>query len=194
VNTLVFDTFAKIVRDIKPRGKIVELGAVPSSDSLLTLPELSGEHRVGVNISGASHFGGFEILKMNANNMALFDDRSVDCVLSNAMLEHDNYFWLTLAEIRRILRPGAWAILGVPAFTDDGLISKLGQGTHWPISDANDYHNATLTFKQHGAPKDFYRFSKEAVRSVFFEGFERVTLVNVMIPPRIVGYGRMPRS
>ena len=39
---------------------------------------------------------------------------------------------------------------------------------------------------------DYYRFSRRAVREVFFEGFDRVKVVSVLDPPRMIGHGYKP--
>lgn len=58
-----------------------------------------------------------------------FDDASFDVVVSTSQLEHDPTFWLSLAEVKRVLRPGGHFILT----------------TH------------TTGFPEHNKP-DFYRF------------------------------------
>jgi len=35
---------------------------------------------------------------------------------AKAMLEHDRHFWLTIAEVRRVLAPGGRFYVGVPAY------------------------------------------------------------------------------
>lgn len=40
-----------------------------------------------------------------------FEDASFEVVVSTSQLEHDPTFWLTLAEIKRVLRPGGYFIL-----------------------------------------------------------------------------------
>ena len=51
---------------------------------------------------------------------------------------------------------------------------------------------ATHTYRVHYA-FDYYRFSEQAVRQVFFEGMERVRVRPFMTPPRIFGHGYKPR-
>jgi SAM-dependent methyltransferase len=40
---------------------------------------------------------------------------SADVVVSGQMLEHDAYFWVTMAEIGRVLRPGGWCCVIAPS-------------------------------------------------------------------------------
>ena len=41
-------------------------------------------------------------------------------------------------------------------------------------------------------PGDYYRFSEQAVREVFFEGMKEVEIRTVLVPPRIIGTGIRP--
>ena len=50
--------------------------------------------------------------------MAFFPDQRFDVVLCNAVLEHDRFFWETLAEIRRVTRAGGLVVIGTPGFRD----------------------------------------------------------------------------
>ncbi|MGD0764115.1 MAG: methyltransferase domain-containing protein [Roseiarcus sp.] len=43
------------------------------------------------------------------------DDRSMDIVVSGQMLEHCEFFWLTFAEMVRVLRPGGFLFLIAPS-------------------------------------------------------------------------------
>jgi hypothetical protein len=76
-------------------------------------------------------------------------------------MEHDAYFWKTAAETRRVLKKRGLFIVGVPIYR----------------TLPTDYRYTTLTYARHGLSynADFYRFSEQAVRDVFFEGYEAVT-------------------
>lgn len=112
----------------------------------------------------------------NANDMSMFSDGSFDLVMSNAMLEHNPYFWKSIFEMHRVLAPGGLLIIGVPGFAQM----------------PNDRGNSTKTFKIHDYPEDYYRFSPEAMKKVFFEGFEDIKSDVLLDPPRIVTNGIKP--
>ena len=66
---------------------------------------------------------------MNAHDLK-FPDSNFDVVLCNEMIEHDSAFWLTLAEIGRVLKSGGHL-----------LLTTRGNG-----------------FGEHGWPFDYWRF------------------------------------
>jgi hypothetical protein len=49
----------------------------------------------------------------------------------------------------------------------------------------------TRTYRVHFA-FDYYRFSEQAVREVFFSGMERIGTEAVLVPPRIIGHAVKP--
>jgi hypothetical protein len=51
------------------------------------------------------------------------------------------------------------------------------------------FFTATITFQIHDAPGDYYRFSPQAFKEVFFEGMNDVEVRSIMLPPRIIGVG-----
>jgi hypothetical protein len=68
-------------------------------------------------------------------------------------------------------------VIGVPGYVKD---------------EERDQGRSTLTYRVHYA-FDYYRFSEQAVREVFFDGMRRVRVRAMMTPPRIIGHGRKPR-
>jgi SAM-dependent methyltransferase len=201
----VYRAFEEICLQAKIRGAVLEVGAVPGPDSLLTLPCLSElPARVGLNLDGATggEFGDYRIVTGNANEMTEFADGEFSAVLCNATLEHDRYFWKTLAEIRRVTAPGGFIAIGVPGYAGMGpealaprrsLIGRflrlLARGAYADVIGAS-----TFTLGVHNFPGDFYRFSEQAVRDVFLGGLIEVSVRLVLNPPRIIGWGRKPCS
>jgi SAM-dependent methyltransferase len=120
--------------------------------------------------------------------MSTFAGEHFDLVMCNATLEHDRYFWRTILEIKRVLKPGGVAIIGVPGFveTADAKSLKLPKP---PEVDQVSWDTSSLTFRFHSHPGDYWRFSISAVKEVFFEGYKNVHVEAIMLPPRIVGYG-----
>ena len=113
----VFKVFEEICRAGKIRGAVLEIGATPDDSTLLNLPSLAGAaEKIGINKTGSSRFRDFKILEADANDMACFPEQRFDVVLCNAVLEHDRFFWKTLAEIRRVVRVGGLVVIGTPGY------------------------------------------------------------------------------
>ncbi len=191
----VFDVFDEICRTRAIRGAVLEIGATPDDSTLLNLPSLTGAaEKIGINKAGGSRFRDFTILEADANNMACFPDQRFDAVLCNAVLEHDRFFWKTLAEIRRVVRMGGLVVIGTPGYRQLPFEPKLrrwlarlsrfsGHPDGWPLQ------HSTLTLGVHNFPGDYYRFSEQTFREVFFEGMTDVVIRPVLVPPRIIGAG-----
>jgi SAM-dependent methyltransferase len=125
--------------------------------------------------------------------MPEFADGSFDLVLCNAVLEHDPRFWLTLGEIRRVLRVGGIAMLGVPGFVrGQSLGAKLAGLLARAMRSAwlDGVAASTPVLQVHDYPGDYYRFSEQAVREVFLSGYAVLEQRAVMVPPRLIGVGR----
>jgi SAM-dependent methyltransferase len=130
-----------------PAGKVLEIG----SRNVNGTPRgcfADAESYVGIDaIAGA---GVDEVLQA-----ALIDTRwpagHFDTVLCYECLEHDPTFWLTLAMIRHVLRPGGVLIVTTPTFG----------------------------FPLHRFPKDYFRFGEDAYREVIFAGCKLLALAEV---------------
>ncbi len=124
----IFDAFDELCRKLPAQGAVIEIGASPHHQSLLTLPSLSGwASRTGIGLDGPYEdpYKRFTILEGNAHDLRRFQDGAFDLVLCNSLLEHDAKFWLTLAEAHRIAAPGAWMVFGVPGYHQMGDIHEL---------------------------------------------------------------------
>lgn len=68
-----------------------------------------------------------------------FPDESFDVVITTEMLEHDPFFWLSLPEMARVLRP-------------EGFLLLTTRG---------------INFHLHGYPDDYWRFTESAIDHLF---------------------------
>lgn len=168
----------RIVRrsGIRPE-RVLEVGGYVGPKSLLHSPELARAERFCLNMVAQPSGTGIQHVVGNSNDMHMFGANSFDVVVSCAVHEHDKKFWLSIAEMQRVLRPGGLMVIAVPGF------ARL----------PTDRGNTTKTFRVHYR-FDYYRFTKRAVREVFFEGMERVRVVHLLDPPRIVGHGYKPMT
>lgn len=187
---MIRDTFKRIERIVaKARVKrVLEVGALPNPGSLLTMPCLSSAEKVGVNLI-PGEYEDFKIIEGNANDLHFFDDARFDCVLCNAVLEHDKYFWRSVAEMKRVLEPNGLLVIGTPSYKNHWLQRITG-----PIRGRNKatllLTAYTLCFKVHPEPGDYYRFSEQTFSEVFFAGCHDVVIESSLVPPITVGHGR----
>jgi SAM-dependent methyltransferase len=183
-------------------GKILEVGAVPSEASLLRAKFFDGsQEKIGINLDGPHSYKDIHIVKGNANHMDCFQDEEFDLIVCNAMLEHDPFFWRSISEMKRVLKKGGILIIGVPGF--DTLKNEEWNEKFKNILRKFPFlqkvfgrkflgmlFNSTPTFKLHNYPGDFYRFSPQAMKTVFFDGLEIYDIEGVMVPPRLIGIAR----
>lgn len=163
------DAIRELVEEL-PATRVLEVGAT-RADTLLDLPCLSGcVQRTGINQdpSEISKGDGWEICRGSGHSINM-PDGYFDLVLCNSVLEHDPFFWKTLAEMKRVLN--GYLVIGVPAFVEScGTVLGV-----------------------HRFPKDYYRFGIDAFREVMFEGMIFLGSRVLMPPhPRILGWGRTP--
>jgi SAM-dependent methyltransferase len=178
VSPKVKQRFHDVIRKsgIRPE-RALEVGGLMGDDSLLRFPELAGAERYCLNLVDLPSDGEVTAVKGDANDMSGFKDDWFDLVVCCSTLEHDKRFWLSVAEMKRVLRPGGLLVIGVPGYVKDV---------------ERDQGRSTLTYRVH-YKFDYYRFSEQAVREVFFDGMERVRVRSMMTPPRLIGHGRKPR-
>jgi SAM-dependent methyltransferase len=198
----IFALFDHICHRRRCGGDVLEIGAMPSEDTLLCLPSLAvARRRVGVNIAAPSSIQGFKIHQGHAHDLRMHDgfgDESFDTVLCNSVLEHDPHFWKTLKEMRRLLRPGGVIGIGVPGFATLPIQRQVSRVTRVlsslgvPSRLLDPWQASTQTLTVHNYPGDYYRFSPQAVAEVFLEGFVATEVHTVMVPPRIIGFGVKP--
>jgi len=196
----IYVKYEKILskRDIK-NNSILEIGAVPNNRTLLSMNLFDdAKEKIGINLDGPYQHKDFTILEGNANDMCIFQDGRFDIVLCNAVLEHDKFFWKTLAEMRRVLKPAGLLVIGVPGYDEMGVgkyiryvIGRVPFLYRFMYRHVNIY-NSTITFKIHNSPGDYYRFSQQALKQVIFEGMENVEIHSILKPPRFIGYGEKP--
>lgn len=197
MNPRIYQEFERVCSARNINGSVLEIGAVPSRMSLLCMKSLeNATEKIGINLDGPHQFRDFRIHKGNANSMDMFADDRFDVVLSNAVLEHDRHFWKTIAEIRRVTKPGGFVMIGAPGYKyyraekyksvleKIPLVCRLKRFRY-----LNPFFSTTVTVHVHNYPGDYYRFSPQAFEEVFFEGFDHVEVRALMLPPRIVGFG-----
>ena len=182
MSPLVFDTFADIfAKRLTPSINSAALEVGAGAWTLLSAPALKKFRKVALNLSFdkiSDELKETEMILGNSNAIN-FPDETFDCVMSCSSIEHDRYFWKTIAETKRVLKKDGIFVVGVPIYMT--------------LPTDKDY--TTLTYARHGLAynADYYRFSEQAVREIFFEGYAEVTdeiVVRQYPNPYMIAAGR----
>jgi SAM-dependent methyltransferase len=200
VHPVIFQEFEAICAPLAVTGHVLEIGASPDHRSLLELPSLrSAVSRVGVGLDGSLDGDHFTILDRNAHDLSCFGDGSFELILCNSTLEHDERFWLTIAEAHRLIAPGGWIVFGVPGYAATGSslamrpIKRLSRlpliGQAWTAARV-EFEASSVTLGRHDFPADYYRFSEQAMIEVLLGGLEHKETRVILSPPRVIGLGR----
>lgn len=96
-------------------GRVLEIGP-KSTNPMLKLPIFENADPIGIDVEPRNV--DFPIRQMNANDME-FDDDEFEAVICLSVFEHDPYWWRTMAEIKRVTKPGGTIALTVPGYTKD---------------------------------------------------------------------------
>jgi len=190
--SILFKEFEKLCNKIDMRGSILEIGSGGSPETLLNMRCVrKSKFKIGINLTPFDYYADFKVIKGNANDMReIFKNNTFDVVLCNAIFEHDKYFWKSLSEIRRVIKPRGVFVLGVP-----GIVLNSSECKHVSPHVAQMEKEiekidwATTTIKVHGKPNDYYRFTSYAYREVLMEGFIDIVCTPILLPPRLIGCG-----
>lgn len=182
----VADCYNYIISKLKPTGKIFSVGDSALPHAILNLPyfreNIDKIDPVGLNLpgQGIGVFEHFEVKAGNAHHVE-YDDETFDCVVSFMMLEHDPEFWMSLSEMRRVLKKGGLMIIGIPGYVPE------------PTIKSSDFTSGsgTITYETHGNP-DCYRFSPHWCEYVAFNKFENIEINMVKLPVRLITSGYKP--
>lgn len=209
----VYAEFEAICSRHNIAGDVLEIGALPNDSALLNMESLKGaRQKIGLNLVGSSEYKGFRIVAGNANHMPMFHDGAFDLVLCNAVLEHDKFFWRSIAEIKRVTKAGGLIVLAAPGFGDLSILRCLEtfrrSSSHSDLCSSTDSESqrflsrvksylfdiafSTPTLAIHDYPGDYYRFSVQSFTEVILDGLAEIEVRSILLPPRIVGAGVKP--
>jgi SAM-dependent methyltransferase len=204
----IYESFVSLFEKHRPPdGSILEIGASSRPDeSLLSWFAARGGYEcTGIDLKvGDTRDVPYRLLEMNSNDLSVFPDSAFQAVISNAVLEHDKSFWLTLAEVRRVLAPGGYFFVGTPGYPAErsrlqrlaarpqsgGKLSRVATAVKLSEQFRLSRFAAASTLWYHAVPRDYYRFSEDAFREVFLEGMDCMSLSYVLTPVRILAVGR----
>ncbi len=108
-----------------PGGRIVDIGCGPGF-MLSGLSDKWDKHGVEISEFATNHAKQFGTIHLGTTAAAEFPDDHFDVVFIHHVIEHLEDPVAELIEMRRILKPGGWLIIGTPDF-DSGLARRFGE-------------------------------------------------------------------
>lgn len=150
----------------KERGKVLDVGSFDVNGNVRHLFSDFKEY-VGVDMREGKNV---DVVVNGHDLIKKFGKESFDVVMCFDTLEHDDKFWLTVENMRGVLKKGGWLLLGAPS----------------------------LNHPRHNHPYDYYRFFDKAFE-VFLGGFVDVGITEECYntsssdkPDQIFGIGKKP--
>ncbi len=178
--------YNKLISEVSPIGKILSVGDSARPHAILNMPYFrENKDKIdsqGLNIDKkhCGTYNHFTVHHGDGNTMTQYKDEEFDCVLSFMMMEHNPKFWLSLSEMKRVLKKGGLLIVAVPGFHKSCQMPAY--------EDSLDKYPMSTVYGLHGHP-DCYRFSPHFLMYVVFEDFAEQKVYDVLRPPRLVGIG-----
>ncbi len=177
----VEEYFIKFYKDKGGFKKILDVGSRDVNGNIFGIMNI-GHFGKKALISGVDQFVGVDMykdaeskgvdIKLNAHDLDQeWKEPTFDLVTCTEMLEHDDMFWLSVEQMRKVLVTGGYLFITVPS----------------------------LSHGLHNHPKDYYRFFETVLTDVFFKGMEDVHTKsfswggnkgNVRMPDAVMGYAR----
>tara|TARA_B100000965_G_scaffold403034_1_gene430290 strand:- start:1546 stop:2154 length:609 start_codon:yes stop_codon:yes gene_type:complete len=176
-NSLMFELQQKIFNDYdkvedefsdylsKDNIKILDVGC-STGTAAANIFDLSKTDYIGIDISdeyislARNKYGYDKFINMDATQMK-FDSETFDIVLFNGVMHHmsDKLICDCLKEVRRVLKPNGYILIGEPVFTKSMPISTffLNHDRGKFIRDTEGYKNLIREFKLER--ERYFRFS-----------------------------------
>ena len=188
--------FRRLAEKYEIKGPCLEVGASRPDKAIIGGEYFKDLKRHALNLKDLSKdyaaASGITFHRGNSNDMrSLFPDGMFNTVISNAVLEHDRYFWLSVAEMKRILAPGGILLLGVPGFLRVAKTKVESDDAEAEEAEAESKNPVARTVGIH-SPPDYWRFSPQAFKRVLLEGLELRSLNTYLDPPRIIAVAQKP--
>ena len=153
---------AEFLKD-KSFKKVLEVGSLDVNGIVKDL-FVNGEEYTGSDMRP----GGNVDVVVNGHELdTRFDPESFDLVICFDTLEHDDAFWLTVEQMRKVLKPGGWLMIGVPS-------------RYCP---------------EHDHPHDYWRFMPQMMKDVFLKDYlliETKVDKNGEFEDEVYGWGQKP--
>lgn len=109
------------------KGNVLDVGSLDVNGCLR--PIFEDSNYIGLDMRAGDNVD----VVANAHNISS-EDNFFDCVCCVEMLEHDEDFFRSITEMKRVLKPGGWLIIATPS----------------------------IGFSYHPYPKDYWRFTEDS--------------------------------
>jgi SAM-dependent methyltransferase len=177
----IVEEFATLFRTHDIAGPVLEIAGGGREGAIAQAPFLHGVERHVVIAGDGGEAGGIHFHKGNPNDLApLFDDACFSAVIWDRALERDPRFWLTVAEIRRVLSPGGTLVLCTRGF---GKTNKFGVKVVGASGNPIPFLTATAAISAAGG--DHVRFSPQGLRRMVLDGFDVKELRSAFMTPHL---------
>lgn len=185
----VVEEYATLFRTHALAGPVLEIAGGSREGSIAGAPFLQGLERHVVVAGDGGEAGGVHFHKGEPNDLGpLFDDSCFSAVIWDRALERDPRFWLTAAEIRRVLAPGGSLVVCTRGF---GKTNKFGVKVVGGSGNPITFMTATAAMAATGA--DHLRFSPQGLRRVVLDGFDVKELRSSFMTPHLFAVAQKPR-
>ena len=185
----VIDEYATLFRTHALAGPVLEIAGGTREGAVAQAPFLEGFERHVVVSGDSGEAGGAHFHKGDPNDLApLFDDACFSAVIWDRALERDPRFWLTVAEIRRVLAPGGALVICTRGFAKTNKFGVKVVG-----ASGNPISFMTATAAVSAAGGDHLRFSPQGLRRVVLDGFDVKELRSSFMTPHLFAVAQKPR-
>ena len=142
MNSFVLDYVKYIKECIGRQSHVLEVGSLDVNGSVRQFFTDADEY-IGLDlVSGKS----VDVVADAHDIKKIFKEESFDCVICCETIEHDPKFWITIDNMRWVLKSGGWLIISAPSLQQ------------WI----------------HNYPHDYWRFLPDAFYLIFLEGYDNI--------------------
>ncbi len=190
IRAKVVEEYEMLFRTHALVGPLLEIAGGGREGAISHAPFLNGvERHVVVTGGEGGEAGGVHVHKGEPNDLApLFDDGCFSTVIWDRALERDARFWLTVAEIRRVLMPGGMLVLCTRGF---GKTNKFGIRVVGASGNPINFLTATAAVSPAGG--DYLRCSPQGLRNLVLDGLDVKELRSAFMTPHLFAVAQKPR-
>jgi hypothetical protein len=151
MTTHILKFLEQVKKTIGQPSHILEVGSLNVNGSARSVFQTPTTDYFGIDLQAGKDVDGV----LDAHDLLTkFSAEQFDCVICCEMLEHDLMPWITVENMRTILRHNGWLIITTPA-------SRV---------------------IKHNYPADFYRYFGETYKQLFFKGMTDVFVEEYCLP------------